>query len=97
MNNAKFNTHDVKQCCQNKNKLNIHFNTKSKEYNGWFIKRKKKICRITVPKGRKNIGRGLYQSMAKQLKLTTQQFDDLLDCPLKKHGYERILNKQGLI
>jgi hypothetical protein len=96
MKNTSYNTLDVKKCCEKKSKLNISFKA-GKEYNGWFIKDEKKICRVTVPRGRKKIGPFLYGSMAKQLKLTTRQFDDLLDCPLKKHGYERILNKQGLI
>lgn len=97
MKNTQFTTHDVKNCCGNESKLNIEFNTSGKEYNGWFIKEQKKICRITVPKGRKSIGKGLYHSMARQLNLTNSEFDDLLECPLKRAGYEEILKKRGII
>ncbi|MEA1949286.1 MAG: hypothetical protein U9N83_18545 [Thermodesulfobacteriota bacterium] len=96
MKNASFSTYDVKSCCENENKLGINFR-KGKHYVGWFIKNEKKICRITVPPGRKSIGKGLYRTMAFQLKLTTNQFDELLDCPLAKDGYEEILREKGLI
>jgi len=96
MKNANFTTRDVKICCENERKLGIHFRD-SKEFNGWFKKDDKKICRITVPRGRKRIGKGLYRSMARQLNLTTAQFDKLLECPLTKDKYERILYEKGLI
>lgn len=95
MKNAEYDTGDVKGKCENK--LNIEFRTSGKEFNGWFRKGDIKICRITVPKGRKAIGRGLYHSMATQLFLTNSQFDDLLDCPLKREGYEGILLENGKI
>lgn len=97
MKNASFSTYDVKNCCENVNKLSIEFRTKGKEFNGWFKKNNKKICRITVPKGRKSIGKGLYRSMANQLKLSIEQFDNLLECPLTKDGYENILSEKGII
>jgi hypothetical protein len=96
MRNAQFTTHDVKRCCESDNKLNIDFK-KGKELNGWFKKDDRKICRITIPKGRKTIGKGLYRSMATQLKLTTKQFDELLVCPLNKSGYEEILQNLGVL
>lgn len=96
MKNANFTTRDVKSCCENESKLGIDFRD-SKEFNGWFKKDDKKICRITVPKGRKSIGKGLYRSMASQLKLSIKQFDDLLECPLTKEGYENILSEKGII
>lgn len=95
MKNAEYDTGDVKEKCENK--LKIEFRTSGKEFNGWYSKGDIKICRITVPKGRKVIGRGLYHSMAMQLCLTNAQFDDLLDCPLTKDGYEGILLQSGKI
>ena len=95
MKNASFNTHDVKKCCEQK--LDIDFRTKSKEFNGWFTKHDRKLKRITIPKGRKPIGRGLYQSMATQLGLSVAKFDDLLDCPLDKQGYQTILEEAGVL
>ena len=35
--------------------------------------------------------------MAKQLKLSIEQFDALLDCPLKFEDFLNILREQGLI
>jgi hypothetical protein len=97
MKNAQFTTYDVRKCCERENKLDIDFNTTGKEYNGWFKKNDRKIRRITVPRGRKPIGKGLYRSMARQLYLTTAQFDDLLECPLDKGGYEEILKNIGVL
>lgn len=95
MKNAEYNTRDVRNTCESK--LEIDFRTTGKEYNGWFVHGDCKICRITVPKGRKEIGKGLYHSMATQLALTNSQFDDLLVCPLKKKGYIEILFEKGKI
>lgn len=97
MKNAQYKTNHIKKCCENENKLGIEFRTFGKEYNGWFEKEGKKICRITVPKGRKDVGKGLYRSMARQLKLLVDDFDDLLECPLDRNGYERILREQNII
>ncbi|GJQ57484.1 MAG: hypothetical protein D8M57_18145 [Candidatus Scalindua sp. AMX11] len=89
MKNASFHTSDVKKCCENK--LEIEFR-KSKEFNGWFKLEGKKTARITIPKGKKPIPPKTYKSMAKQLKLSVNQFDDLLECPLTREGYNEILN-----
>lgn len=86
--NAKFDTGDVKRVCEKK--LSISFRS-SGEFNGWFSLDGKKTARITIPKGKKPIPEKTYKSMAKQLCLSTDQFDDLLECPLKRPGYEEIL------
>ena len=88
MKNKSFNTNDIKKCCESK--LDIEFR-KAKEFNGWFRLEGIKIARITVPKGKKFVPTKTYKSMASQLKLNVNQFDDLLECPLKKDGYEEIL------
>jgi len=91
MNNSKYKALDVKNRCENK----LHINFKSgKECNGWFIYNKRKVARITVPHGRKNIPQKTYLSMANQLKLSVDDFDRFLDCPLKEDEYIRILKKQ---
>ena len=90
MKNTSFNTHDVKRCCENK--LGIDFR-EGKEFNGWFYLDAKKTARITVPKGRKQIAPKTYKSMATQLKLRVEQFDDLLECTLLQDGYKQILRK----
>lgn len=88
MKNGKFHTDDVKKCCERK--LKIEFKA-GKELNGWFIHNKKRITRITIPKGRKPIPPKTYKSMAIQLRLNTEQFDLLLECPLKFEDYIKII------
>ncbi len=89
MKNSKFHTRDVKRICENK--LDIDFKN-GKEFNGWFKLHGRKIKRITIPKGRKPIPPKTYKSMANQLGLNVDKFDDLLECPLKKDEYERIVS-----
>lgn len=94
MKNSKYSTSDVKKQCENK--LDIEFRSGG-EFNGWFWLDGKKTARITVPKGRKPIPPKTYKSMATQLKLAVEDFDDLLECPLTKEKYERklrALNRQ---
>lgn len=91
MKNASFQTNDIKKCCEKK--LSIEFR-KAKEFNGWYLLDDKKTARITVPKGRKFVPPKTYKSMATQLKLNVNQFDDLLVCPLDKDEYERIVREQ---
>ena len=88
MKNNQFNTHDVKHQCEKK--LDIAFKG-SHELNGWFTLDDKKVARITVPHGRKSIPPKTYKSMATQLKLSTDEFDDLLACPLDRQKYESII------
>ncbi len=92
MKNSNFSTQDVKKICETK--LGIEFRP-GKEFNGWFFLDGKKTARITVPKGRKPIPKGTYRSMSTQLKLNRiKDFDDLLECPLTKEGYEKKLRQQ---
>jgi hypothetical protein len=86
--NTSFETHDVKKCCENK--LGIEFRD-AKEFNGWYYLDNKKHARITVPKGKKFLPPKTYKNMALQLKLSVDQFDELLECPLKRDEYEKIL------
>jgi len=91
MKNTNFHTKDVKTICENK--LDIEFRS-GKEFNGWFRLDGKKVARITVPKGRKPIPKKTYKSMAMQLKLLVNEFDDLLECPISKEKYEQILKSR---
>lgn len=90
MKNSKFHTNDVKSKCESKLKIK---HRKGKELNGWFVLDGKKTARITIPKGRKPIPPKTYKSMALQLKLTTAEFDNLLECPLTLRDYKEILKK----
>ena len=91
MKNHSFDTNDVKKCCENK--LAVSFRD-GKEFNGWVTISEQKISRITVPKGRKTIPPKTYKSMANQLKLTVEQFDDLLECPLQWEQYIEIVRSR---
>jgi hypothetical protein len=88
MKNAKFHSQDVKKTCENK--LGISFKA-AKEINGWFKFGDKKIKRVTIPKGKKSIPPKTYKSMATQLGLNVHQFDELLECPLNRKGYIKIV------
>lgn len=96
MDNNKFDHATIKKICENK--LDIKFK-KSKEFNGWFLYNGIKVSRITIPKKKKKKGTatGTYGNMAKQLFLNVSDFDKLLNCPLKKNGYNEILKKKGHI
>ena len=92
MKNDRFDASDVKRVCERK--LKIEFNS-TKEYNGWYWLDGKKVVRITVPKGRKFLPPGTYSSMARQMRLSTAQFDNLLECPLSKADYDATLRAAG--
>ena len=88
MDNDKYNSQDIKKVCENK--LGLEFRS-GKEFNAWYRLENKKVARITVPKGKKSVPKGTYKSMAKQLKLQVQQFDELLECPLTHEDFKRII------
>jgi hypothetical protein len=92
MDNSKYHTLDVKKCCEAK--LQITFRS-GNEFNGWFVLQGKKTARITIPKGRKPIPPKTYKTMAYQLKLTTQEFDDLLACPLSLEDYRNLIEQRS--
>ncbi len=91
MDNANYNTQDVKKCCDRK--TDVEFRS-GKEYNGWVTYENKKVSRITVSKGKKFIPPKTYKSMAKQLKLSVDEFDRFLDCSLTYREYKALLAKQ---
>ena len=90
MKNSSYNSHDVKIKCESK--LDISFRS-TKESNGWYYYEGKKVVRVTVPMGKKYLPYKTYKSIATQLKLTVDEFDQLLDCPLNKEKYDKILKK----
>ncbi len=94
MKNSSFNSLQVKTKCENKLKIKFR---KSGELNGWFEHNGKKIARITIPQGRKFIPPKTYTSMASQLKISVDDFDLLLECPLKYEEYIKKLELKKLI
>lgn len=94
MKNAQYDTFHIRQVCERK--LGIKFEA-TKETNGWFEFDGKRIHKISVPKGRKTLPKGTYASIARQLKIGVEQFDGLLDCPLKLENYIDILREKGVV
>jgi hypothetical protein len=94
MKNGKFSTIHVKHVCERK--LSVKFRV-TKECNGWIVFQNVKLSRITVPKGRKTIPPGTYKSMAVQLNLTTDELDELLECPLTTERYFKLLKERGVV
>jgi len=88
MKNAQFDSLEIKRCCEKK--LDVTFRD-GRELNGWVEINGKKFARITVPKGRKEIPKGTYGSMARQLKISNKEFDELLECTLVRKEYEKIV------
>ena len=50
-----------------------------------------------ISHGEKEIGNPLLSTMARQLRLSSRQFDSLLDCPLSQEEYVEILRENGHI
>ncbi len=89
--NAQFDSDNVVKICKRKLKISFRCN---KEYNGWYMIGKRRVARITIPKGKKNISPGLYKGMAEDLLLSTSEFDNLMSCPLSGDGYKKIVQKR---
>jgi hypothetical protein len=47
--------------------------------------------------GEKECGDSLLNKMAKQLQLTREEFNNLIDCPLSQEAYIQILKNKGEI
>lgn len=88
MDNTKYNSQEIRKVCENK--LEINFQAR-KHFKGWYKLNGVKTTKIIVPKGKKFIPKGTYKSMAEQLKLEIQEFDELLKCPLSHEEYKRII------
>jgi hypothetical protein len=86
--NSRYTSYDVLKRCERK--LGIAFR-EGKELNGWFYLDGNKCKRITIAHGRKAIHPKTYKTMAGQLGLSVEEFDQLLACPLTKSRYELIL------
>ena len=95
MKNALYKAIDVKKACSRK--LQIDFKARKTHNNGWFCFEGKRVARITVPHGRKGLKTKTYVSMAKQLKITTDQFDGLLDCSFGRKEYLCHLEQERVI
>lgn len=85
------NTHHIKAVCEHK--LSMEFRSGG-HYVGWYFLHDVKVARLTVPMGRKEVPPKTLKSMAEQLKLTVDEFKDLIACPLTRADYEQILTER---
>lgn len=62
-------------------KNQVEFRT-GKEPTGWIQNEGKKISRISIPKGNKDIPKGTLQNMAKYLSVSVDQLTDYVECKI---------------
>ncbi len=58
---------------------------------------RRSMVRTRTSHGSKTISDSLIAQMARQCRLAKTQFIDLIDCPLSRESYERILNGQDAL
>lgn len=62
-----------------------------------YINGLKTRIRTKISHGENEIGDDLISKMSRQLKLSKKQFLDLIECPLSKEEYVKLLQKNGEI
>jgi hypothetical protein len=71
-------------------KLAIQFRD-GKERVGWFMLDGRKEIRFTIPHIHSSWGKGTIGDVRRKSRLSSEQFDDLVRCPLSRDDYEKIL------
>lgn len=74
-------------------KLSLVFRT-GKERNAWFELDGKRILRVTMPKGRGPLTPGTARAIQDQVKLSMQEYANLIKCPLLGKDYEAIIREK---
>jgi len=59
------------------------------------LRGRKSSIRTRTSHGGRDLGDYLLQQMAKQCKISKQQFVELIDCPLTQQQYEALLKNSG--
>lgn len=77
-------------------KLNLEVRSTKHVY-GWLVVEGKKILRVHYSHGKGDLPGKIGDKIRNQLKLTRNDFKDLIDCPLSREGYLDILKKKGMI
>ena len=75
-------------------KLNVR---STKHRYGWFTFEGKKILRVHFSHGKGDVPGKVSDKIRSQLRLSQNDFRDLINCPLSLHDYTAILKKKGLI
>jgi hypothetical protein len=63
----------------------------------YFVNGKKTGIRTFISHGKSEYGDNLLNKMKDQLKLSRQQFDDLIQCPMSKEELYETYSKNGYI
>lgn len=67
------------------------------EKNVWYILDNKKVLRVTYPHGQGVLAKGTAKSIINQLKLSNNQFKNLVDCPMSATDYESFIRSLNLL
>ncbi len=77
-------------------KLNLRVRSTGHHY-GWLVVNGKKILRVHYSHGKGDISRKIENKIRGQLKLSQENFKELVDCPLTYEDYIRLLKQKGFI
>jgi len=75
-------------------KLNPSYFRGSKELNYWLELDGRKVTRVTVTKSNDELRVGTQASIRNQLRLSREQFDDLIACPMSGADYYELLREK---
>jgi len=78
------------------NKLKLEVRTTSHHY-GWLIVDGKKILRVHCSHGKGDIPARVADKVRGQLRLSRNEFKELIECPLSLEDYLMVLRSKGLI
>lgn len=67
------------------------------ENNVWYVLDSKKVLRVTYPHGSGPLKKGTAKSIINQLKLSNDQFKDLVGCPMSGKDFETYIRSLDLI
>lgn len=62
-----------------------------------YVDGKKTPIHTMISHNRRPIPDNLLSSMARELRITRAELQDLIDCPLTEEAYVRILKRKGMI
>ena len=77
-------------------KLNLEVRSTKHRY-GWLVVDGKKILRVHYSHGKGDVVGKISDKIRNQLRLTQDDFSNLINCPLSAEQYTEILRDKGLI
>ncbi len=77
-------------------KLKLEVRSTTHRY-GWFTFEGSKILRVHFSHGKGSIPGRVSHKIRSQLRLSQDDFRELIACPLSREGYVSILKRKGLI